>query len=199
MSRARAGRGAAWGLALLAACAGMALWAAAPLGGAERGAPPAGYRWERCAGMRAEVLVPEGWHFRDAPGRSADACSFSLDAPDAAGRFELGVSLSLLRQVPERSGQTPSDFARGFLDQLAQRYRVRRRSSSSQPPFEAFRAEIELADERGEPLRLYQLAIANPSTGSVYLIAYRAPAGRYDEGWKRVERSLERLGLDLAV
>ncbi len=108
-------------------------------------------------------------------------------------------ALSLLRQVPERTGQTPSDFARGFLDKLAEKYRLRRRSSSSQPPFEAFRAEIELADEQGKPLRLYQLAIANPLTGSVYLIAFRAPVTRYEAEWKRVERALEHLGLDLGV
>lgn len=160
---------------------------------------PAGYSWRTCTGMGAEVLVPDGWHFRDAPGDRADACSFSLDPPSAEGKFETGVSLSLLRQVPERTGQTPSDFARGFLDKLAERYRLRRRSSSSQPPFEAFRAEVDLEDERGKPLRLYQLAIANPMSGSVYLVAFRAPAARYEAEWKRVERALERLGLDLGV
>ena len=174
-----------------------ALVAAGPLVAAE--AAPSGYAWRSCTGMGAEVLVPDGWHFRDAPGDRADACSFSLDPPSADGRFETGVSLSLLRQVPERTGQTPSDFARGFLDKLAEKYRVRKRSSSSQPPFEAFRAEIELADAQGKPLRLYQLAIANPMTGSVYLVAFRAPASRYEAEWKRVERALEHLGLDLGV
>lgn len=175
----------------------LALLAVTPVAAAE--SAPDGYSWHACTGMGAEVLVPDGWVFRDAPGEGADACSFSLDAPDANGRFEIGVSLSLLRHVSERTGQTPSDFARGFLDKLAERYRVRRRSSSSQPPFEAFRAEIDLEDERGEALRLYQLAIANPLTGSVYLVAFRAPAARYEKEWKRVERAIERLGLDLGV
>ncbi len=175
----------------------LSLLVASPLAAAEPA--PAGYSWRACSGMSAEVLVPDGWHFRDAPGEGADACSFSLDAPDANGRFEIGVSLSLLRHVSERTGQTPSDFARGFLDRLAERYRVRRRSSSSQPPFEAFRAEIDLEDERGNALRLYQLAIANPLSGSVYLVAYRAPAARYEKEWRRVERAIERLGLDLGV
>ncbi len=158
--------------------------------------PPAGYSWVDCQPMGARLLQPDGWVLRAAPGGEADACSLSAEAPDARGEFSTGVSITRLRHVPERTGLAPSEFALGFIDELARRYELRRRSSSSQPPFEAFRAELTTRDESGAEFRLYQLAIANPATGSVYLIVFRTPAARWERDWPRVEPILDRLGLD---
>ncbi len=158
---------------------------------------PAGYAWVDCEPMGARLLMPDGWVLRAAPGGAeADACSISETAPDARGEFATGISITRLRHVTEKSGLAPSEFARGFLDELERRYEVRRRSSSSQPPFEAFRAELATRDDQGVEFRLYQLAIANPATGSVYLIVFRTPAARWDRDWPRVEPILDRLGLD---
>lgn len=179
----------------LAFLALLALASAAPAAGGEDAAP-AGYAWVDCAPMGARLLRPEGWVLRTAPGGEADACSLSSAAPDARGEFATGLSITRLRHVPERTGLTPSEFARGFIDELARRYEVRRRSSSSQPPFEAFRAELSTREESGAEFRLYQLAIANPATGSVYLIVFRTPAASWDRDWPRVEPILDRLGLD---
>lgn len=157
---------------------------------------PAGYRWVDCESMGARLLMPETWTLRAAPGGEADVCSISAVAPDAQGEFETGISVTRLRHVPEKTGLPPSEFAQGFLDELERRYKVRRRSSSSQPPFEAFRAEVDTVDARGGHYRLYQLAIANPATGTVYLIVFRTPAERWEHDWPLAEPILDRLGLD---
>lgn len=168
--------------------------AAAPL--AAEAPAPTGYHWADCEPMAARLLVPDGWHLRSSPGDQADGCSVSAEPPGEDGSFVTGVALSRLRHVPERTGLSPSAFAERFLDELAERYRVRRRSSSRQPPFEAFRAEVEADQPNGGKLRLYQLAIANPATGTVYLIVFRTPAERWKQDWPRVQPLLEQLGLD---
>ena len=178
---------------LLLALAASAAGAGAPADAA----PPAGYRWIACESMGARLLMPEGWTLRAAPGWEADACSISRTPPDASGEFETGVAVTRLRHVPEKTGLAPSEFARGFVDELESRYKLRRRSSSSQPPFEAFRAELDTQDARGARFRLYQLAIANPATGTVYLIVFRTPAERWERDWPVVEPILDRLGLDI--
>jgi hypothetical protein len=157
---------------------------------------PHGYSWVDCTGMGARLLLPDGWHFRDRPGSESDVCSISTAPPDGTGQFETGLAITRLRNVPDKAGVSTSDFARRLLDEVAKTHRVRRRSSSSQPPFEAYRAEVETEAPDGGTLRLYELAIANPSTGTVYLVVFRTPAKRWDADWKRVEPVVERLGLD---
>ena len=173
----------------------LLLLASAATAGAAETAPD-GYRWVDCESMGARLLLPDGWTLTAAAGAEADACSLTAVPPDADGRFETGVSITRLRHVPERSGVTPSEFAQGFVDELERRHGVRRRSSSSQPPFEAFRAELEMDDARFGRLRVYQLAIANPATGSVYLILFHTPAGRWGKDWPVAAPILDRLGLD---
>lgn len=181
-------------LPLAALLLALALPASAPGTGSD--AAPAGYRWVDCASMGARLLMPEGWTLTATPGTEADACSLTAAPPEPDGGFATGVSVTRLRHVPERSGLSASEFARGFLDELEQRHGVRRRSSSSQPPFEAFRAELEMDDGRFGRIRVYQLAIANPATGTVYLIVFRTPAERWGKDWPVAAPILDRLGLD---
>lgn len=174
----------------------LALLLPAGASGAASDAAPAGYRWVDCESMGARLLLPEGWTLTATPGAEADACSLTAAPPDPTGEFETGVSVTRLRHVPERTGVSASEFARGFLDELEARHGVRRRSSSSQPPFEAFRAELEMDGGRFGRMRVYQLAIANPATGTVYLILFRTPAERWGKEWPVAAPILDRLGLD---
>ena len=174
----------------------LALLLPAGASGAAGDAAPSGYRWIECESMGARLLMPEGWTLTATPGAEADACSLTAAPPDPTGEFETGVSVTRLRHVPERTGLSASEFARGFLDELEARHGVRRRSSSSQPPFEAFRAELEMDGGRFGRMRVYQLAIANPATGSVYLIVFRTPAARWGKEWPLAAPILDRLGLD---
>lgn len=182
-------------LRLLAALLFALLLPADAPGGAGDAAP-AGYRWVDCESMGARLLLPEGWTLTATTGAEADACSLTAAPPDPTGEFETGVSVTRLRHVPERTGLSASEFARGFLDELEARHGVRRRSSSSQPPFEAFRAELEMDGGRFGRMRVYQLAIANPATGTVYLILFRTPAERWGKEWPLAAPILDRLGLD---
>jgi hypothetical protein len=148
--------------------------------------------------MRARLLRPDGWHFDERSAADSATCSVSATAVDERGQFETGLAITRLRDVPEKSGVSASEFARRFLDEVERAHQVRRRSSSSQPPFEAYRAEVETSAADGRAIRIYQIAIANPSTGSVYLVVFRTPAERWEADWQRIEPVVERLGLETA-
>jgi hypothetical protein len=174
----------------------LALALIAGAAGAAEPAAPSGYTWIECPAMRARLLKPEGWHFDERRAADSDTCSVSTAPVDAQGQFETGFALTRLRDVPGRSGVPAGEFARRFLDEVERTHPVRRRSSSSQPPFEAYRAEVEATAADGRAIRIYQLAIANPATGSVYLAVFRAPADLWETSWKKIEPVIERLGLE---
>ncbi len=173
----------------------FSLLLALPLGAEERPAPPKGYKWEACPQAKAELLLPEGWHRTEDLGSLSATCTLAPTLDRSLTNQTEAVIVTLLLRVPEKSGLSADAFAARLVEELARRSPESRRSSARQDPFFAYRVELTLEDG-GSRTRIYQLAFANPLTGSVYLVAARAPESEWPRFWKKVRPILEQLGLD---
>lgn len=161
----------------------------------ERPQAPRGYAWQPCPAARAELLVPSGWQVHEAGGEQHASCTISPE-PIVAGKPPLrGIVLTLLRNVPEKSGLSADQFASRLTEELSRRTPGSRRGAARRDPFFAYRVELTLEEEGGR-VRLHQLALANPLTGSVYLVTVRGPEAEWTGFWKQVVPILDRLGLD---
>jgi tetratricopeptide (TPR) repeat protein len=165
-------------------------------------AAPNGYSWERARGARGTFLRPKGWHFKSVEKDGTLAYFITKEAipPDAKPgtvQFETGISINVLRQVPQTTGQRPSEYARGYLEEV-RKSPQNEIVSTFQPragPLAGF--GIEFREKAGDrPLRMRHVLFANDSTCTLYLVIVETPAATWDKQWPIAEKVFKQLGFD---
>jgi tetratricopeptide (TPR) repeat protein len=165
-------------------------------------AVPEGYSWERARAARAVFLRPKGWHFKSAEKQDTLAYFITkeLIPPDAklgTVQFETGISINVLRQVPQSTGRRPSEYARSYIEEVRKspKHETVRTFQPRGGPLAGFGIEIrEKAGDR--PLRMHHVLFANDSTGTLYLVIFETPAASWDKEWPIAEKVLKQLGFD---
>src|SRR5215471_19269896 len=84
--------------------------------GAEAPLPPApsGFSWQRLDTIKCAVLKPDGWFFKQTRKGQTDGFFITKEDIDKAGVFQTGLTLNCIRDVPKKTGKTPSEYAASF-------------------------------------------------------------------------------------
>jgi hypothetical protein len=157
---------------------------------------PSGYSWQHLTAIKSAALKPDGWFFKQTKKGQTDAFFITKEDIDKTGSFQTGLTLNCLRDIPKKTGQLPSAYAAAFADAAAAKYQLTKRSSSNQGPFKAVKFGYVDAPKDKESITVYDLAIANDKTGTLFLVIFEAPTKDWSEAWKIAEPILKKLLLD---
>ena len=174
-----------------------ALLLASTVGSAQEPVAPKGYSWQKCVGMKARFLKPERWHFREeGDEKGGTACFLSLESIATGGEYVTGVAINYLPRVEQRTGAPVAEYAQRFVDEMVARSELIQRGGSEQHGLFLRHAEVRSVDPGKPKIRMHAIVIANPSTGSVYIIVFETLAELWDTWWPVAKPIVEQLGLE---
>jgi tetratricopeptide (TPR) repeat protein len=167
--------------------------------------PPTGYLWERAGQSGAAFLRPRGWYFTCVETESTWAYFITKqpippDAKPGSVQFETGFTINVLRQVPQVTGVSPSQYAQAYVAGVNQ--------SPKHVAEGTWDCSEALGDSRyvalsvrfhekhhPDPIRMHHWVIADDSSGKAYLVMFEAPIREWDKEWPIAEVVFERLAL----
>ncbi len=160
---------------------------------------PEGYTWHPCELMKAQFLVPPGWHFLAAEQGGTAACFISKEEILPNDGFDTGITINQLKDIPGKRGIPPQQFAAEMAQHLSAAggsREVLKEGTKKGTPFIATRLEVVDHLPDGVDVRIYYLWLSNPNTGTVYLVIFESPAEDWDANWALVEPVYQVLAFD---
>jgi hypothetical protein len=155
------------------------------------GALNKGYTRHECSGMKANLLLPPGWYFKEETTGSTVACFLSKEEIiGAQGKFSTGLSINRFKSVASANGGNidPKGFVRRAATNIGGRYKLIRNDVSF---------EIEYINpETTPPIHIVVNLIANTQSGSTYMATAEAPEERWKADWPILERIIRAMQLD---
>jgi len=156
--------------------------------------PPApdGFSWHAVPELRASLLVPNGWSYREERDAHLTLAMFVTEKPSAgAGELDVGLTVNAFVDDPNAP-----EKVKKVLDEIAARFSTKL-TESSDGPFRLLACKFDSPRRRdGVMIRSYQLGIANPTTRTTYLLMFQSPVARWDETWAKGKVMLDHLAFD---
>ena len=138
-------------------------------------APP-GFSWQAMEAIRGAVLKPSGWVF--VGQKKDDGWEFSESHPKGQSAF----LLSVVKGAGPRTDA--KKLADDFLTGLSNRLAAEGTWGGDEGAF-VMRAGFFLdSPKTGTPEKSFQQILVNPKTGTLFRVAFRAPARTWDADWK---------------
>ncbi|MEM6928264.1 MAG: tetratricopeptide repeat protein [Myxococcota bacterium] len=145
-----------------------------------RGKRLKGYDWVDCADdLGCRFLAPEGWFVRQESDATTLGVFVTLQeiAPPTM-RFETGVTINRIADATARTGHPPSQYALGYLKQIA-RAEGARLERASIDGFEVLLARDAITAD-GQ-LRKHYLLAANDASDVLFITFFEAPANQWEQ------------------
>lgn len=160
--------------------------------------PPAGFHWQPLPEARAALLLPDGWYFRPDIQKTSLTYYLTQDEIGESGLYQAGLSLHVVRHARKYT-KLP---APAYTERLMMRagfgrgQRQLEQSARTEGPisFRAVRYREALPDT--EPRMVYQLAVANGKTDTLYLLVFEGPEKDWAELWPLGQVMVRELTLD---
>jgi hypothetical protein len=176
----------------------FALPAVAQKYNAELGTPPAGFTWQALPEIKAAMLLPEGWYFKPEAQKDANAYFLTLEEIVDGGEFQTGVTMNVNRKLKAKSGRTAPDYAKAFSARggIGPNQELLEKQTTVDGPFHKYMVRYRASPPDADPKIIYQLAIANAKTDTLYILIFESPEKEWAEAWKLGEVMLKELVLD---
>jgi hypothetical protein len=160
----------------------------------ERPVPPASFAWHEVPEIRAALLVPDGWQVRE----DHEAGTFALYVTEAPysppAPVGTGLTLHVFRNTPGAAAKVKEIF-----DGIAAKYSVKV-SPGTSGPFRTLSCHYDSTPPGAkEAVRTFQLGIANPKTGTAYLLLFESPVSRWEAAWAKGKPIFDALALEAAI
>ncbi|HTO53924.1 MAG TPA: hypothetical protein VMR50_11105 [Myxococcota bacterium] len=160
----------------------------------DRPVAPSGFTWHDVTEIRAAFLVPDGWHVREEHQDKTFALFITETAFSPPAEFEVGLTVNVFRNTPGAAAKVKQVF-----DAIAAKYSVKVTPGTS-GPFRTLSCHFDSKPASGkEPVRQFQLGIANPKTGTAYLLIFESPVSRWDAAWAKGKPILDALALETEI
>lgn len=157
-------------------------------------AAPAGFTWSRLAEIRADLLVPTGWKL--SRQKKGDSETYHLAGPKAGAGAGAAFDINWVPEVTKKTAMSPSKYAAGLVSAASDSHKLLDKKSSSTGVFAT--ASFRYADSgkgRDGMMVSYEF-LANDRTGSLYIVAFEAPAATWADAWAIGKVLFENLRLD---
>lgn len=176
----------------------LALPAAAQRYNTKLAALPAGYTWQPLPASKAAAPLPAGWYFRAAGEKGAPTYYLTQDEIGENNEFQTGLSLQVVRKAKAKTGRPAAEYAEllmlrtGFGPGKQQL----EKTAVADGPFYKRTVRYRDAPPEAEPRVVYQMALANTKTDTLYLLTFESPEKEWAEAWRLGEVMLRELVLD---
>ena len=129
---------------------------------------------------RATIQLPEGW--TSVLESEEGVFVYHLQKGGKPGEPDpLALTLSVTTQVPERTTQSPSEYATALIDMSQDEGLNSPIQKGEIDKLPSLRAEYDFESDAGK-MRAVNIAIPNDKTGTLYFFAWQAPLNEPAEG-----------------
>ncbi len=162
------------------------------------GPVPAGFSWQPLPASKAAALLPAGWYYRAAGEKGAPTYYLTKEEIGENNEFQTGLSLQVVRKAKAQTGRPAPEYAELLLLRtgFGAGQQQLEKTSVADGPFYKRSVRYRDAPPEAEPRIVYQLALANAKTDTLYLLTFESPEQDWAEAWKLGEVMVRELVLD---
>ena len=149
------------------------------------GTPPAGMAWQPLPEAKAALLLPVGWHYRAKGTRVAPTYYLTQEAVGESSEFATGLSLQVVRKATARTRHPAAEYA-GLLLMRTGFGPGRQRLADTATvagPWHYWAVRYREVTPDAEARIIYQLALANAKTDTLYLLTFESPEKEWPAAW----------------
>ena len=176
----------------------LVLPAAAQKYNAALGTAPAGFTWQPLPELKAAMPLPQGWYYQAEGQKGAVTYYLTREEIGENGEFQTGVSLNVVRKVKGKTGRPAPDYAELLLLRtgFGKGQQQLEKASSVDGAFYKRTVRYREAPPEAEARIIYQMALANAKTDTLYLLTFESTEKEWAEAWKLGEVMIKELVLD---
>lgn len=157
---------------------------------------PGGFKWQEASGLKVALLRPIGWFYKEDQSGTTTALFITKESIQKKEKFETGLTLNCVRDIPAKAGMAPSAYAIAFAQQAATTHKLDEQTDFDQGPFKAVRFRYVDAPKGMTSVTICHLLIANDRTGTLFLVIFEAPTKNWESEWKIGEVIFKKMLLD---
>lgn len=161
--------------------------------------PPApnGYSWVKCGEIKGAFLMPMGWYFKKGQKGVTQGYIFSKENIDESEEYFVGLSVNVVKNISQKTGIRPSSYANEFINQAIAKNEIFKSPwVTNREPFKSYGVVVLNRNDAKGDFITHNLAIANDTTGTLYLLVFESPAKTWESSWKIAEPMLKKFMLD---
>lgn len=161
---------------------------------------PAGYSWLRLPEIKGAFLKPAGWYYETDHKGNDFEYHISREPNTPPNGFDTGLTVSIETNVPARKGKSPSAHAQAFVEEFTSAFDVIGEPfSSGRGPYTSHGALVRVVDPQNGAFNAHVVAIANDTSGTVYLCIFEGPAAKWDEIWPIGELMIQKMAINDSI
>jgi hypothetical protein len=162
------------------------------------GAAPAGFHWQVLPEARAAMLLPDGWYFKAEVEKKGLTYYLTQDEIGESGLFQTGATLRVVRKVKSQTKLPAVTYAERLMMRagFGRGQRQLDQSAAAEGAFSRRAVRYREALPDAEPRVVYQLALANSRTDTLYLLVFESLEKDWAEAWQAGEVMVRELTLD---
>lgn len=148
--------------------------------------------------IKGSILMPKDWHFQESTDEGVTIYQITREkVEEDGGFFTAGLILTVTPKVPERAGESASEYAADILPSAPDEPGGKELQKTEEGGLKVFRTEYVIEGET-ENIQILNLAKANDATGTLYFFTWQSPQSE-DAGLKELrEKILGSLVIDPA-
>lgn len=176
----------------------LALPAAAQRYNAKLPAAPAGFAWQPLPENKAAALLPAGWYYKAEVQKGGATYYLTSEEVGESGEFNTGLTLKVVRKLASQTKLS----APSFIEMLMLRtgfgpgQQQLEKTTATEGPFIKRTVRYRDAPPDAEPRVVYQMALANAKTDTLYLLTFESPEKDWPAAWQLGEAMVRELVLD---
>src|SRR5690349_6884013 len=116
-----------------------------------------------------KVNVPPGWFIKVEEGKGTKAVFITKEDISLAKQYTTGLSVNMIKDVPQRTSKKPSEYALGLITQMTQKYENRGIEESSSAALKNFSSFLKSKRADGKIIVQYSRVSGNDRTGTVFV------------------------------
>ena len=149
-------------------------------------AAPTGFAWQPLPGSKAALLLPDGWQYRAEGEKNSLTYYLTQEAVGESGEYQTGLSLQVVRKVKARTGRPAPEYAELLLLRtgFGPGQQQLEKTAAVEGPFRKRTVRYREAPPQAEARVVFQLALANARTDTLYLLTFESPEKEWAEAWQ---------------
>ncbi|MFZ4597753.1 MAG: hypothetical protein ACOYNN_03835 [Terrimicrobiaceae bacterium] len=120
--------------------------------------------------VKASLQIPEGWTSTTESEDGVYVYHFSKGSADAS----TSITLSVTTKVPDRTGQTPGEYAAALIDMSKDEGVTSNVLTGDFKGLKSLRSEYDFESDAGK-MRAVNIALSNDKSGTLYFFAWQSP------------------------
>ncbi|MEL5996271.1 hypothetical protein [Hymenobacter segetis] len=160
--------------------------------------PPAGFAWQALPDGKAAALLPAGWYYRAEGQKGAPTYYLTQEQIGESDEFQTGLSLQVVRKATAHTKRAAAAYAELLMMRtgFGRGQQVLEKAASVEGQFHKWTVRYRDAPPDADPRIVYQLALANAKTDTLYLLTFESPEKDWSEAWQLGELMIRELVLD---